>query len=106
MGNRLRAEFGMVLKEGLGHPVTSQCHTVCITCGSLFPRELVKRTQCQLSALRHLQHRLTTQELQYAKQQHPSRISSLIACPSLKEEAALRSCGEETELPSTEVQCS
>ncbi|XP_054702584.1 coiled-coil domain-containing protein 57 isoform X2 [Grus americana] len=104
MGNRLRAELGMVLKEGLGHPVTSKCCTVCIICGSLFPRELVKRTQCHLSALRHLQHRLTTQELQYAKRQHPSRISSLIACPSLKEEVALSSCGEETELPSTEVQ--
>ncbi|KFQ98918.1 hypothetical protein N306_02640, partial [Opisthocomus hoazin] len=61
MGNRLRAELGMVLKEGLWHPVSSKCCTVCIASGSLFPRELVKRTQCQLSALKHLQHRLTTQ---------------------------------------------
>uniref|UniRef100_A0A8C0C122 Coiled-coil domain containing 57 n=1 Tax=Buteo japonicus TaxID=224669 RepID=A0A8C0C122_9AVES len=79
MGNRLRAE--LVLKEGkfilrksakclsqyclsfigLWHPVSSKGCTVCIASGSLFPRELVKRTQCQLSALKHLQHRLTTQ---------------------------------------------
>ncbi|XP_075025267.1 coiled-coil domain-containing protein 57 isoform X2 [Calonectris borealis] len=104
MGNRLRAELGMVLKEGLWHPVSSKRCTVCIASGSLFPRELVKRIQCQLSALKHLQHRLTTQQLRYAKQQHPSRISSLIACPSLKEEEAPSSCGEETELPSAEVQ--
>ncbi|KFZ61395.1 hypothetical protein N321_14238, partial [Antrostomus carolinensis] len=105
MGNRLRAEVGMVLKEGLWHPVSSKRCTVCIASGSLFPRELVKRTQCQLAALKRLQHRLTTQELQYAKQQHPSRISSLTTCPSLKKEAP-SSCEEETELPSTEVQCS
>ncbi|KAM6344550.1 coiled-coil domain-containing protein 57 [Alca torda] len=104
MGNGLRAELGMVLKEGLWHPVSSNRCTVCIASGSLVPRELVKRTQCQLSALKHLQHRLTTQELQYAKPQRPSRISSLLACPSLKEEEAPRTCGEETELPSTEVQ--
>ncbi|XP_052663930.1 coiled-coil domain-containing protein 57 isoform X2 [Harpia harpyja] len=104
MGNRLRAELVMVLKEGLWHPVSSKGCTVCIASGSLFPRELVKRTQCQLSALKHLQHRLTTQELQYTKQHHPSRMSSLIACPSLKEEEAPSSCGEETELPSAEVQ--
>ncbi|XP_075374783.1 coiled-coil domain-containing protein 57 [Mycteria americana] len=104
MGNRLRAELGMVLKEGLWHPVSSKRCTVCIASGSLFPRELVKRTQCQLSALKHLQHRLTTQELRYAKQQHASRVSSLIACPTLKEEEAPSSCGEETELPSTEAQ--
>ncbi|XP_026716985.1 coiled-coil domain-containing protein 57 isoform X2 [Athene cunicularia] len=104
MGNRLRAELGMVLKEGLWYPVSCKRCTVCIASGSLFPRELVKRTQCQLSALKHLQHRLTTQELQYAKQQHLSRISSLIACPSLKEEVVPGSCGEETELLSSEVQ--
>lgn len=34
------------------------------------------------------------------------RSSSLIACPSLKEEEAPSSCGEETEVPSAEVQCS
>ncbi|XP_074900127.1 coiled-coil domain-containing protein 57 isoform X2 [Buteo buteo] len=101
MGNRLRAE--LVLKEGLWHPVSSKGCTVCIASGSLFPRELVKRTQCQLSALKHLQHRLTTQELQYTKQHHPSRMSSLIACPSLKEEEAPSSYGEETELPSAET---
>ncbi|XP_014805152.1 PREDICTED: coiled-coil domain-containing protein 57 [Calidris pugnax] len=104
MGNRLRAELGMVLKEGLWHPVSSKRCTVCIASGSLFPRELVKRTQCQLSALKHLQHRLTTQELQYAKPQHPSRISSLLACPSLKEAEAPSSYGEKKELPYTKVQ--
>ncbi|XP_076210014.1 coiled-coil domain-containing protein 57 isoform X1 [Aptenodytes patagonicus] len=104
MGNRLRAELGMVLKEGLWHPVSSKRCAVCIASGSLFPRELVKRTQCRLSALKHLQHRLTTQELQYAKQQHLSRISSVIACPSSKEEETPSSCGDETELPSAEVQ--
>ncbi|KFP09894.1 hypothetical protein Z169_09318, partial [Egretta garzetta] len=106
MGNRLRAEVGMLLKEGLWHPVSSQHCTLCIASGSLFPRELVKRTQCQLSALKQLQHRLTTQELQYAEQHHPSRISSLIACPGLKEEAAPSSCEKETELSSAEVECS
>ncbi|KAM9281781.1 coiled-coil domain-containing protein 57 [Morus bassanus] len=104
MGNKLRAECGMALKEGLWHPDSFKRCTVCIASGSLFPRELVKRTQCQLSALKHLQHRLTTQELWYAKQQHHSRISSLFACPNLKEEESASSCGEETELPSTEVQ--
>ncbi|XP_061866586.1 coiled-coil domain-containing protein 57 isoform X2 [Colius striatus] len=104
MGNRLGAELRMVLKEGFWRPVSSERCTVCIASGSLLPRELIKRTQCQLSALKHLQHRLTTQELQYAKQQHPSRISSLLACPSLKEEESRSSYGEETELPSYEVQ--
>ncbi|XP_072793030.1 coiled-coil domain-containing protein 57 isoform X3 [Taeniopygia guttata] len=103
MGNRLGAELGMVLKEGVWHPVSSKHCTVCIASGSLLPRELVKRTQCQLSVLKHLQHRLTTQELQCTRQQHPSRLSSLTACPSLKEEEAPSSCGEETELPSSEV---
>ncbi|OWK54471.1 coiled-coil domain-containing protein 57 [Lonchura striata] len=102
MGNRLRAELGMVLKEGVWLPVSSKHCTVCIASGSLLPRELVKRTQCQLSVLKHLQHRLTTQELQCTRQQHPSRLSSLTACPSLKEEEAPSSCGEETELPSSE----
>ncbi|KFQ58183.1 hypothetical protein N334_07852, partial [Pelecanus crispus] len=106
MGNRLRAELRTVLKEGLQHPASTKRCAVRIASGNLFPKELVRRTQCQLSALKHLQHRLTTQDLQYAKQQHPPRISSLIACPSLKEEAAPSSCGEETELPSAEVQCS
>ncbi|XP_031984545.1 coiled-coil domain-containing protein 57 isoform X4 [Corvus moneduloides] len=100
MGNRLRAERGMLLKEGLWHPVSSKHCTICI--GSLLPRELVKRTQCQLSVLNHLQHSLSSQELRYARQQHPSRFSSLIACPSLKEEEAPSSCGEETEVPSAE----
>ncbi|KAM6050387.1 coiled-coil domain-containing protein 57 isoform 2-T2 [Chlamydotis macqueenii] len=104
MGNRLRAELRMALKEGLRHPVSSKHCTVCIASGSLFPRELVKRTQCQLSALKHLQHRLTIQELQNAKHQHPSRISPLIACHSLKEEATPSRCRKETELPSAEVQ--
>ncbi|XP_071430094.1 coiled-coil domain-containing protein 57 [Pithys albifrons albifrons] len=104
MGNRLREELGMLLKEGLWRRVSSECCTVCISSGSLLPRELVKRTQCQLSALKHLQHRLTSQKLQYARQQHPSRFSSLVACPGLKEEEAPNSWGEEAELPSTEVQ--
>ncbi|XP_063265200.1 coiled-coil domain-containing protein 57 [Prinia subflava] len=103
MGNRLRAELGMMLKEGLWHPISSKRCTVCIAFGSLPPRELVKRTQCQLSVLKHLQHRLSTQELPYARQQHLSRFSSLTACPSLKEEEAPSSYGEETELPSAEV---
>ncbi|XP_041321929.1 coiled-coil domain-containing protein 57 isoform X3 [Pyrgilauda ruficollis] len=103
MGNRLRAELGMVLKKGVWHPVSSKHCTVCIASDSLLPRELVERTQCQLSVLKHLQHRLTTQELQCTRQEHPSRFSSLTACPSLKEEEAPSSCGEETELPSNEV---
>ncbi|XP_040386881.1 coiled-coil domain-containing protein 57 [Cygnus olor] len=103
MGNRPRADIGMVLKEGLWHPISSKHCTVCVASGSLSPRELLKRTQCQLSALKHLQHRLATQELQYAKQQHLSRISSIIACPKLKGEKAPSSCGEETELPSAQV---
>ncbi|XP_050570387.1 coiled-coil domain-containing protein 57 [Cygnus atratus] len=103
MGNRPRADIGMVLKEGLWHPISSKRCTVCVASGSLSPRELLKRTQCQLSALKHLQHRLATQELQYAKQQHLSRISSVIACPNLKGEKAPSSCGEETELPSAQV---
>ncbi|KAM4890477.1 coiled-coil domain-containing protein 57 isoform 5-T6 [Sylvia borin] len=45
----------------------------------------------------------TEEELQCARQQHLSRSSSLPACRSLKEEAP-SSCGEETELPSAEVQ--
>ncbi|XP_030362125.1 coiled-coil domain-containing protein 57 isoform X4 [Strigops habroptila] len=102
MGNGLRAELRMVLKEGLLHPVSSKRCTVCVVSGSLFPRELVRRIQCQLSALKHLQHRLMIQELQYAKQQHPSRISSLIVCPGLKDEEAPSRSGEKMELPSTE----
>ncbi|XP_038012855.1 coiled-coil domain-containing protein 57 isoform X1 [Motacilla alba alba] len=103
MGNRLRAELGMVLKEGVWNPVSSKHCTVCVASGSLLPRELVKRTQCQLSVLKHLQHRLTTQELQCTRQQHPSRFSSLTACPRSEEKEAPSSCGEETELPSSEV---
>ncbi|XP_014742932.1 PREDICTED: coiled-coil domain-containing protein 57 [Sturnus vulgaris] len=102
MGNSLRAELGMVLKEGLWHPVSSKHCTVCVASGSLLPRELVRRTQCQLSVLKHLQHRLSTQELQCAGQQHSSRFSSFTACPSLREEAP-SSYGEETELLSAEV---
>ncbi|XP_066188266.1 coiled-coil domain-containing protein 57 isoform X2 [Sylvia atricapilla] len=103
MGNRLRAELGLVLKEGLWHPVRSKHCMVCIASGSLLPRECIKRTQCQLSALKHLQHRLSREEPQCARQQHLSRSSSLTACRSLKEEAP-SSCGEEPELPSAEVQ--
>ncbi|KAM7035455.1 coiled-coil domain-containing protein 57 isoform 2-T2 [Acridotheres tristis] len=102
MGNSLRAELGMVLKEGLWHPVSSKHCTVCVASGSLLPRELVRRAQCQLSVLKHLQHRLSTQELQCAGQQHSSRFSSFTACPSLREEAP-SSCGEETELLPAEV---
>lgn len=106
MGNRLRTDLGMILKEGFWHPISPKLCTVCVGSGGLSPRELVKRTQCQLSALRHLQQQLITQELQYAKQQHLSRISSLIACPILKGEKAPSSCGEETEPLSAEVQLS
>ncbi|XP_057261349.1 coiled-coil domain-containing protein 57 isoform X3 [Pezoporus wallicus] len=81
IGNGLRAELRTVLKEGLLHPVSSKRCTVCVVSGSLFPRELVKRMQCQLSALKHLQHRLTTQD-----------------------EEAPSGCGEKMTLPSTEVQ--
>ncbi|OPJ79555.1 coiled-coil domain-containing protein 57 isoform C [Patagioenas fasciata monilis] len=71
MGNRLRAELGMLLKEGLWHPVSSEHCAICTASGSLFPRELVKRTQCQLSALKHLQHRLTTQvQLDFSIENH------------------------------------
>ncbi|OPJ79554.1 coiled-coil domain-containing protein 57 isoform B [Patagioenas fasciata monilis] len=104
MGNRLRAELGMLLKEGLWHPVSSEHCAICTASGSLFPRELVKRTQCQLSALKHLQHRLTTQELQYAKRLCPLRIPSLIARPGLKGEPAPSSRGREAASPSAEVQ--
>ncbi|XP_059720149.1 coiled-coil domain-containing protein 57 isoform X4 [Haemorhous mexicanus] len=45
----------------------------------------------------------TEEELQCTRQQHPSRFSSLTACPSLKEEEAPSSCREETELSSSEV---
>ncbi|XP_064007801.1 coiled-coil domain-containing protein 57 [Pogoniulus pusillus] len=58
IGNRLRAELG---KEGLWHPASSKHCTVCLTSGSLLPRELVRRMRCQLSALKHLQHSLVTQ---------------------------------------------
>ncbi|KAM6050388.1 coiled-coil domain-containing protein 57 isoform 3-T3 [Chlamydotis macqueenii] len=80
MGNRLRAELRMALKEGLRHPVSSKHCTVCIASGSLFPRELVKRTQCQLSALKHLQHRLTIQvQLDFSIENHgPEHTSSKI----------------------------
>ncbi|XP_035198339.1 coiled-coil domain-containing protein 57 isoform X2 [Oxyura jamaicensis] len=103
MGDRPRADIGMILKEGLWHPITSKRCTVCVASGSLSPRELLKRTQCQLSALKHLQYRLATQELQHAKQQHLSKISSVIACPNLKGEKVPSSCGEDTELPSAQV---
>ncbi|XP_021270291.1 coiled-coil domain-containing protein 57 isoform X2 [Numida meleagris] len=61
MGNRLRTDLGMILKEGLWHPMSPTRCSVCVGSGGLSPRELVKRTQCQLSALRHLQHKLLTQ---------------------------------------------
>ncbi|XP_054027075.1 coiled-coil domain-containing protein 57 [Dryobates pubescens] len=61
MGNRLRAELGMASEEGLWHPGSCKHCTVCIASGSLFPRELVRRTRCQLRALKHLQHSLVTQ---------------------------------------------
>ncbi|KAM8797081.1 coiled-coil domain-containing protein 57 [Eudromia elegans] len=61
MGNKLRAELGMVSKEGLRLPDQSKCCMVCVASGSLFPRELVKRAQCQLSALKNLQYKLATQ---------------------------------------------
>ncbi|XP_072208231.1 coiled-coil domain-containing protein 57 isoform X2 [Excalfactoria chinensis] len=104
MGNRLRTDLGMMLKEGLWHPTSPKLCTVCVGSGGLSPRELVRRTQCQLSALRHLQHQLITQELQFAKEQHLSRISSLIARPISMGEKAPSSCGEETEPLSAEVQ--
>ncbi|XP_062448070.1 coiled-coil domain-containing protein 57 [Rhea pennata] len=106
MGNRLRAELGMVSKEGLGHPVSSKCCTVCVAAGSLLPRDFVKRAQCQLSALEHLQYKLATQVMTYSSETHLSRLSSLNAYCSLNEEEAPSSCREEIELPSLELQCS
>ncbi|KGL74031.1 hypothetical protein N309_09049, partial [Tinamus guttatus] len=61
MGNKLRAELGMVSKKGLWLPNGSKCCTVCVASSSLLPRELIKRAQCQLSALEHLQCKLATQ---------------------------------------------
>ncbi|XP_025968921.2 coiled-coil domain-containing protein 57 isoform X2 [Dromaius novaehollandiae] len=92
MGNRLRAELGMVSKEGLQHPVSSECCMVCVDSGSLFPRELVKRAQCQLSALEHLQYKLATQvqldssiENCGAAQQKACTSSELIESQTLRE---------------------
>ncbi|KAK2528313.1 hypothetical protein Q9233_007284 [Columba guinea] len=92
MGNRLRAELAMVLKEGLGHPASSGHGTVCAAAGSLLPRELVKRTQCQLSALKHLQHRLTTQvqldfsiENHWPEQQRADTSSKIIPSQPLRQ---------------------
>ncbi|OXB61125.1 hypothetical protein ASZ78_013688 [Callipepla squamata] len=59
MGNR--TDLGMILKEGLWHPTSPKRCTVCVGSDGLSPRELVKRTQCQLSSLRHLQRKLITQ---------------------------------------------
>ncbi|XP_040438237.1 coiled-coil domain-containing protein 57 [Falco naumanni] len=71
MGNKLRAELRTIAKEGLWHPVSSKRCTICIDSGSLFPRELVERIQCQLSALKLLQHRLTTQvQLDFSVENH------------------------------------
>ncbi|XP_014114927.1 PREDICTED: uncharacterized protein LOC102101922 isoform X6 [Pseudopodoces humilis] len=86
MGNRLRAELGMVLKEGLWHPVSSNHCTVCIASGSLLPRELVKRTECQLSVLKYLQHRLSTQvRLDFSIENHgPDTFSATKAATSTK----------------------
>ncbi|XP_064890262.1 coiled-coil domain-containing protein 57 isoform X8 [Columba livia] len=92
MGNRLRAELAVVLKEGLGHPAGSGHGTVCAAAGSLLPRELVKRTQCQLSALKHLQHRLTTQvqldfsiENHWPEQQRADTSSKIIPSQPLRQ---------------------
>nr|XP_009667087.1 PREDICTED: coiled-coil domain-containing protein 57 isoform X2 [Struthio camelus australis] len=92
MGNRLRAELGRVSKEGLQHPVSSKCCTVCVASGSLSPRELVKRVQCQLSALKHLQYKLATQvqldssiESCWPEQQKACTSSELIESQPLRE---------------------
>ncbi|POI32767.1 hypothetical protein CIB84_003480, partial [Bambusicola thoracicus] len=92
MGNRLRTNLGMILKEGLWHPISPKLCTVCVGSGGLSPRELVKRTQCQLSALRHLQHQLITQvQLNSSagndgpKQQEAAAVSSRIQSRPPKE---------------------
>lgn len=59
---------------GFWHPISPKLCTVCVGSGGLSPRELVKRTQCQLSALRHLQQQLITQVIT-----HPQELSQLIS---------------------------
>ncbi|XP_074870246.1 coiled-coil domain-containing protein 57 [Carettochelys insculpta] len=61
MGNRLRAELGVISKEGLQHYISfKQCpiHTVC---GAFNPKELANEARIRNSALEHLQYQLTTQ---------------------------------------------
>ncbi|KAG6936805.1 coiled-coil domain containing 57, partial [Chelydra serpentina] len=91
MGNRLRAELGVVSKEG-----------------ALYPKELANEAQHRLSALEHLQYQLTTQELQYAQRQCFSRLTSMIAFPSsiesLSDENVPSTYGEGAELPQVQVQ--
>nr|XP_025034358.1 coiled-coil domain-containing protein 57-like isoform X2 [Pelodiscus sinensis] len=108
MGNRFRAELGVVSKEGLQHYISSKQYPVHTGCCALSPKELANEAHHRLSALEHLQYRLTTQELQYAQQQHVSRLTSRTAFPSSIEsvngENAPSSCGKGAELPQLQVQ--
>ncbi|XP_067403889.1 coiled-coil domain-containing protein 57 isoform X2 [Emydura macquarii macquarii] len=108
MGNRLRAELGVVSKEGLQHYISSKQCPVHTISGAVCPKELANEAQHRLSALEHLQYQLTTQELQYVQRQRFSRLSSMIAFPSsiesLNGENARSSCGQGAELPQVQVQ--
>ncbi|XP_075760350.1 coiled-coil domain-containing protein 57 isoform X2 [Pelodiscus sinensis] len=61
MGNRFRAELGVVSKEGLQHYISSKQYPVHTGCCALSPKELANEAHHRLSALEHLQYRLTTQ---------------------------------------------
>ncbi|XP_034645217.1 coiled-coil domain-containing protein 57 [Trachemys scripta elegans] len=105
MGNRLRAELGVVSKEGLQHYISSK---QCPVYGALYPKELANEAQHRFSALEHLQYQLTTQELQYAERQRFSRLTSMITFPSSIESLSAgnipSSGGEGAELPEIQVQ--
>ncbi|XP_043353522.1 coiled-coil domain-containing protein 57 isoform X2 [Dermochelys coriacea] len=108
MGNKLRAELGVVSKKGLQHCISSKQCPVHTVYGALYPKELANEAQHQLSALEHLQYQLTTRELQYAQRQRFSRVTSMIAFPSsiesLSDENVPSTCGERAELPQIQVQ--
>ncbi|XP_043384923.1 coiled-coil domain-containing protein 57 isoform X3 [Chelonia mydas] len=108
MGNKLRAELGVVSKKGLQHYISSKQCPVHTVYGALYPKELANEAQHRLSALEHLQYQLTTRELQYAQRQRFSRLTSMVAFPSsiesLSDENVPSTCGETAELPQIQVQ--
>nr|XP_042696823.1 coiled-coil domain-containing protein 57 isoform X4 [Chrysemys picta bellii] len=108
MGNRLRAELGVVSKEGLQHYISSKQCPVHTVYGALYPKELANEAQHRFSALEHLQYQLTTQELQYAQRQRFSRLTSMITFPSSIESLSAGNVpsrsGEGAELPEIQVQ--